>query len=163
MNSRDNCITIIDDYDFNHYNGEVKCTRTKKGYKVKYEKNRDFLKSSHDDDFYAPMFGVCWFLVGGLQLVLVSAVPSIFVWCIIPALSLGVSIYSLIKSETATKDGFFLGLWYFIISVIITWIILVSASNGNWHDTKNSEQGRRMDKYVKEHVDPSLIKFYNEK
>lgn len=42
-------------------------------------------------------------------------------------------------------------------------MILVSACNGNFYDTENSERGRRMDKYVKEHVDPSLIKFYNEK
>lgn len=160
MNSRDNCVSIIDDYDFD---GEVKCTRTKKGYKVKYGKDRDFLKSSYDDDFYFPMFGVVWMAVGMLQLVLVSVVPSIFVWCIIPALSLGLSIYSLIKSKTATKDAFFLGLWYFIVSIIITWIILVSASNGNFYNTESSEHGRRMDKYVKEHVDPSLIKFYNEK
>ena len=125
MNSRDNCISIIDDYDFDHYNGEVKCTRTKKGYKVKYRKDRYFLKSSHDDDFYFPMFGVVWMVVGMLQLVLVSVVPSIFVWCIIPALSLGLSIYSLVKSETATKDAFFLGLWYFAVSIIITWIFLV--------------------------------------
>lgn len=163
MNSRDNCISIIDDYDFDHYDGEVKCTRTKKGYKVKYGKDRDFLKNSYDDDFYAPMFGAGWFLVGMLQLLLVSVVPSIFVWCIIPALSLGITIYSLIKSETATKDSFFLGLWYFIVSIITTWIILVSASNGNVYNTESSEHGRRMEKYVKEHVDPSLIKFYNEK
>ena len=163
MNSRDNCVSIIDDYDFDHYDGEVKCTRTKKGYKVKYGKDRDFLKSSYDDDFYFPMFGVVWMVVGMLQLVLVSVVPSIFVWCIIPALSLGLSIYSLVKSETATKDAFFLGLWYFAVSIIITWIILVSASNGNFYNTTSSEHGRRMDKYVKEHVDPSLIKFYNEK
>lgn len=163
MNSRDNCITIINDYDFDRYNGEVKCTRTKKGYKVRYEKDRVFLKGSYDDDFYVSMFAAGWILVGGLQLLIVSAVPSIFVWCIIPALSLGISIYSLIKSETATKDGFFLGLWYFIVSIIITWIVLVSMSNGNWYDTESSEYGRWMDKYVKEHVDPSLIKFYNEK
>ena len=159
MDSRDNCISIIDDYDFNHYIGEVKCTRTKKGYKVRYEKDRVFLKGSYYDDFYVPMFAVCWILVGGLQLLLMSVVPNIFVWCIIPALSLGVSIYSLIRSETATKDDFFLGLWYFVVSIIITWIILVSASNGNFYNTESSEHGRRMDKYVKEHVDPSLIKF----
>lgn len=163
MNSRDNCISIINDSDFDHYDGEVKCTRTKKGYKVRYEKDRDFLKSSDDEDFYVSMFAVVWMVVGMLQLVLVAVVPSIFVWCIIPALSLGLSIYSLVKSETATKDGFFLGLWYFIVSIIITWVILVSASNGNWYNTESSEHGRRMDKYVTEHVDPSLIKFYNEK
>jgi hypothetical protein len=163
MNSRDNCISIIDDYDFDHYDGEIKCTRTKKGYKVKYGKDRDFLKISDDDDFYVPMFAAAWILIAGLQLILVSVVPNIFVWCIIPALSLGSSIYSLVKSETTTKDAFFLGLWYFIVSVIATWIILGSALNGNFYDTENSEHGRRMDKYVKEHVDPSLIKFYNEK
>lgn len=163
MNSRDNCITIIDDYDFDHYNGEIKCTRTKKGYKVRYEKDRVFLKSSYDDDFYVPMFAIVWILVGMLQLLLLAVVPSIFVWCIIPALSLGLSIYSLVKSETATKDCFFLGLWYFIVSIIFTWIILVSASNGNFHNTESSEHGRRMEKYVKEHVDPSLIKLFNEK
>ena len=101
-------------------------------------------------------------LIAGLQFALLSVVPSIFVWCIIPALSLGLSIYSLVKSETTTKDAFFLGLWYFVVSVIITWIMLVSASNGNWHNTE-SKHGKRMDKYVKEHVDPSLIKFGNEK
>lgn len=163
MNSRDNCISIINDCDFDRYDGEVKCTRTKKGYKVRYEKDRDFLKSSYDDDFYGAMFGLMWIGVVMLQLTLVSVVPSIFVWCIIPALSLGLSIYSLIKSKIATKDEFFLGLWYFIVSIIITWIILVSASNGNWYNTESSEHGRRMDKYVTEHVDPSLIKFYNEK
>ena len=163
MNSRDNCITIIDDYDFDHYNGEIKCTRTKKGYKVRYEKDRVFLKSSYDDDFYVPMFAIVWILVGMLQLLLLAVVPSIFVWCIIPALSLGLSIYSLVKSETTTKDCFFLGLWYFIVSIIFTWIILVSASNGNFHNTESSEHGRRMEKYVKEHVDPSLIKLFNEK
>ena len=162
MNSRDNCITIIDDYDFDHYDGEVKCTRTKKGYKVRYEKDRDFLKISNDDDFYVPMFAILWVVVGMLQLALVSSVPSIFVWCIIPALSLGLSIYSLVKSETATKNGFFLGLWYFVVSVVVTWIILGSAFNCNYYNTE-SKHGRRMDKYVKEHVDPSLIKFYNEK
>jgi hypothetical protein len=129
---------------------------------VKYGKDRDFLKIS-DDDFYVPMFAAAWILIAGLQLILVSVVPNIFVWCIIPALSLGSSIYSLVKSETTTKDAFFLGLWYFIVSVIATWIILGSALNGNFYDTENSEHGRRMDKYVKEHVDPSLIKFYNEK
>lgn len=163
MNSRDNCISIIDDYDFDHYDGEVKCTRTKKGYKVKYGKDRDFLKSNYnDEEFYVPMFAVVWIVVGIFQLALVSAVPSIFVWCIIPALSLGLSIYSLVKSETATKDAFFLGLWYFVVSVIVTWIILGSALNGNYYNTE-SKHGERMDKYVKEHVDPSLIKFYNEK
>lgn len=163
MNSRDNCISIIDDYDFDKHNGEVKCTRTKKGYKVKYGKDRDFLKSSYDDDFYVPIFAIAWVLIAELQLILLSVVPSIFVWCIIPALSLGLSIYSLIKSETATKDDFFLGLWYFVVSVIVTWIILGSALNGNFYNTENSEHGRRMNKYVKEHVDPSLINFYNEK
>ena len=163
MNSRDNCITIIDDYDFDHYDGEVKCTRTKKGYKVRYEKDRDFLKISNDDDFYVPMFAAVWMVVGLFQLMLVSIVPSIFVWCIIPALSLGLSIYALVKSKTVTIDAFFLGLWYFIVSVIITWIILISACNGNFYNTENSEHGRRMDKYIKDHVDPSLIKFYNEK
>lgn len=163
MNSRDNCISIIDDSNFDHYHGEVKCTRTKKGYKVKYGKDRDFLKISNDNDFYVPMFAAGWLLVGVLQLLLVSVVPSIFVWCIIPALSLGISIYSLVNSKTATIDGFFLGLWYFILSVIVTWIILGSALNGNFYNTESSEHGRRMDKYVKEHVDPSLIKFYNEK
>lgn len=162
MNSRDNCISIINDSDFVHYNGDVKCTRTKKGYKVKYGKNRDFLKSSRDDEFYVPMFAVGWMVVGLFQLMLVSLVPSIFVWCIIPALSLGLSIYSLVKSNTATIDAFVLGLWYFVVSVIITWIFLVSASNGNWYNT-DIRHGERMDKYVKEHVDPSLIKFYNEK
>lgn len=162
MNSRDNCITIIDDYDFDHYDGEVKCTRTKKGYKVRYKKDRDFLKISNNDDFYFSMFGIFWMVVGMLQLALVSSVPSIIVWCIIPALSLGLSIYSLVKSETATKDGFFLGLWYFVVSVVVTWIILGSALNSNYYNTE-SKHGRRMDKYVKEHVDPSLIKFYNEK
>ena len=161
MNSRDNCISVIEDYDFVHYYGEVKCTRTKKGYKVKYGKDRNFLKSSHDDDFYVPMFAVAWMVVGLFQLILVSLVPSIFVWCIIPALSLGLSIYSLVKSNTATIDAFVLGLWYFVVSVIITWIILVSASNGNWYNTENGH-GKRMDKYIKEHVDPSLIKIYNE-
>ena len=160
MNSRDNCRTIIDDYDFNRHVGEVKCTRTKKGYKLKYEKDRIFLKGSCDDDFYIPMFGIVWLVVGMIQLLLVSAVPSIFVWCIIPALTLGLSIYSLVKSETVTKDAFFLGLWYFIVSIVFTWIVLVAASNGNYHNTE-SEHGRRMDKYVKEHVDPSLIKFRN--
>ena len=162
MNSRDNCITIIDDYDFDHYDGEVNCTRTKKGYKVKYGKDRDFLKISDDDDFYVPMFAAVWVLIAGLQLILVSAVPNIFVWCIIPALSLGLSIYSLVKSETTTKDAFFLGLWYFVVSVIVTWSILSFALNGNYYNTE-SRHGERMDKYVKEHVDPSLIKFYNEK
>lgn len=163
MNSRDNCVSIIDDCYFIRHSGDVKCTRTKKGYKVKYGRGRDFLKSSDDKDFYVSMFAAVWIVVGMLQLVLVSVVPNIFVWCIIPALSLGLSIYSLVKSETATKDGFFLGLWYFVVSVIVTWIILVSASNDNWHNTTSSEHGRRMVKYVKEHVDPSLIKFYNEK
>ena len=162
MNSRDNCISIIDDYDFDHYDGEVKCTRTKKGYKVRYGKDRDFLKSSDNKAFYVPMFAAVWMFVGMLQAALLTAVPSIFVWCIIPALSLGITIYSLAKSETATKDDFFLGLWYFIVSVIVTWIILGSALNGNYYDTEH-EHGRRMDKYVTEHVDPSLIKFYNEK
>lgn len=162
MDSRDNCISIINDSDFVRYRGDVKCTRTKKGYKVKYGKNREFLKSSNDDDFYISMFAIVWMVVGMLQLVLVSAVPSIFVWCIIPALSLGLSIYSLVKSETATKDGFFLGLWYFIVSIIITWMILGSALNGNFYNTE-SKHGERMYKYVKEHVDPSLIKFNNEK
>lgn len=165
MNSRDNCVSIIDDYDFDHYDGEIKCTRTKKGYKVRYEKDRDFLKISNDDDdydFYCPMFAAVWLVVGLLQLALVSAVPSIFVWCIIPALSLGLSIYSLVNSRTAKIDDFFLGLWYFIVSIIVTWIILGSALNGNWYNTEN-KHGERMDKYVREHVDPSLIKFNNEK
>lgn len=161
MNSRDNCISIINDCDFIHYSGDVKCTRTKKGYKVKYGKNRVFLKSSCDDDFYVPMFAAAWMVVGLFQLMLVSLVPSIFVWCIIPALSLGLSIYALVKSNTATMDAFVLGLWYFVVSVIITWIILVSVSNGNWYNTENGH-GKKMDKYVREHVDPSLIKFNNE-
>jgi hypothetical protein len=164
MNSRDNCISIIEDCYFTHYSGDVKCTRTKKGYKVKYKKNRDFLKSCDDDDydFYCPMFVLVWVVVGLLQLVLVSLVPSIFVWCIIPALSLGLSIYSLVNSRTAKIDDLVLGLWYFVVSVIVTWIILVSASNGNWFNVE-TKHGGRMDKYVREHVDPSLIKFYNEK
>ena len=160
MNSRDNCTSIIDDNDFKRYVGEVKCTRTKNGYKVKYGRDRDFLKSSHDGDFYVPMFGAMWMVVVVLQIILVTAIPSIFVWCIIPALSLGLSIYSLVKSETTTIDAFFLGLWYFVVSVITTWILLVSASNDNFYNT-DSKHGRRMDKYVKEHVDPSLIKFRN--
>lgn len=163
MNSRDNCITIIDDYDFDHYYGEVKCTRTKKGYKVKYGRDRVFLKGSDNEDFYVPMFAAVWMVVGLFQLLLVSAVPSIFVWCIIPALSLGLSIYALVNSETSTKDDFFLGLWYFIVSVIVTWIILGSALNGNWFCDTTNGHGKRMSDYVKEHVDPSLIKFHNEK
>lgn len=163
MNSRDNCITIINDYDFDHYNGGVKCTRTKKGYKVRYEKDRVFLKSSNDEDFYVPMIAAVWMVVGLFQLLLVTAVPSIFVWCIIPAMSLGLSIYALVNSETATKDSFFLGLWYFIVSIIVTWIILVAASNGNWFCDTTGGHGKRMNEYITEHVDPSLIKFYNEK
>ena len=163
MNLRDNCISIINDCDFDRYDGEIKCTRTKKGYKVKYGRDKVFLKISNNEDFYVPMFAAVWMVVGLFQLLLVSAVPSIFVWCIIPALSLGLSIHALVNSRTATKDDFFLGLWYFVVSVIVTWIILGSALNGNWFCDTTSGHGKRMSDYVKEYVDPSLIKFHNEK
>ena len=158
MNSRDNCISIIDDNDFNHYTGEVKCTRTKNGYKLKYEKEGDFFNGrEYDTDDMAPLFIVGTIIIVGLQLACLVSIPCIWIWCVIPLLCLGFIGYVIFNSKKEVIGHLYLSIWYFIVSILVSWFCLISICNSNFYNTTSSEWGRKMDKYTKEHVDPNLV------
>lgn len=154
MNSRDNCITIIDDNKLDKLK-EISAQKTKNGYKLKYRKYSSFLHSGGVDDSTIVVFINMTLVVGGLTLLFVFSFKSILVWCIMPFLSLVYIVCCFIYGNKLTKENLVLACYCFLVSVSINWACLSAGYNGNLYN--NSMRGKAMYEYVKENVDPKFI------
>ena len=156
MNSRENASLVIKDKHFVKY-GKIKTFKTKKGYKISYEREKSFLPncSVNDEGDYIFFGFLLMILSAGISLAFVTVAPKF--WFIVPLLILGLILYILIKKTDYTKQDFIVFLISLVVSIGVTWAVLSGAYNGNFYN--HTDFGKKNYEWVKEHINPNFLYF----